>query len=68
MPARVQEKIIWLQGAIHSREMWLDDHGGNVKWPASDVESKREGLAIMRDILRDYELSVERAREREAKE
>ncbi len=66
MPANMDAKISWLKGAIWSRETWLEEHGS--KWPAHDRESKAQGLEVMREILSDYELSVERAREREAKE
>lgn len=66
MPARVSEKNEWLQGAIWSRETWLDDHG--TKWPSTDVDTKRYGLEIMRDILSDYERSVEAAKKRQEQE
>lgn len=59
-------KISWLKGAIWSRETWLEDQAK--KFPAHLVEERKRGLEIMSEILRDYELSVERAREREAKE
>lgn len=62
MPSNVTAKIDWLNGAIWSRETWLDDHGS--KWPASDVETKRHGLEIMREIRDDYERSVEAAKRR----
>lgn len=62
MPANVEAKIDWLNGAIWSRETWLRDHGHSDRWPSHDVDAKRYGLEIMTDIRDDYQKSLDRAK------
>lgn len=60
MPSNMQGKIEFLDGAIWSRETWLETHAS--KRPEHEVEMKRAGLATLQDIHADYSKSLERAR------
>lgn len=60
MPANMHTKLEFLDKLVWSRETWLSDHAS--KRPEHEVEMKRAGLVILKEIHEDYSRSIEKAR------
>jgi len=46
---------------VHSKRVWLSDHGA--KYPAHEVEIKKQQLTVLEQARADYERSAKRSAE-----
>jgi len=64
MPAHMEDKIAALEGEIHSKRTWLEQHGKHAKKPRPEweIHNKENALTWLEAIADDYRKSLERAK------